>query len=212
MQDGGGVSAVPADFATADEVLSAIRNISRINHLKLIKAARIYAHGSIYADPRELRDDAISTAYLSASGDGGRRWPRGVDFISFLIMTMRGLASDSRRSAVRKSTVSNRVQAKDGAERYLLDGLEHATPSMESVELGAEESQHRFLEEEAALREVEQLCAADPEIDWVVRGIREGKPAHEIQEKSGMSKLKYDNAQKRWRRKSEKFFLGRRKS
>src|SRR5687767_1094812 len=176
MEDVGEESA-SIRYGTAEDVRSAIERLTDVDHLRLLKAARICIPGSAYANPRELVDDALSTPFLAAAGERGRHWPKHVDFIAFLVMTIKGLASDSRKSAVRRLTSSLVATDRDGVEVNRLDSLKFASPSLEHASIDEEELEESGAECETMLAEVERVCAKDPQIGWIVKGIRDGMSA-----------------------------------
>jgi DNA-directed RNA polymerase specialized sigma24 family protein len=191
-------------YPTAHEVRLAIECLTPADYIRLRMAARIYLGGSAYAEPRELVVDALATAYMAAAGAGGRRWKRGVDFMAYLVMTIRGLASDSRRSADRRWT------SRGSWEPAPPDSAALAMRSPEQERLADEERGGHEEQNDANLELVMNHFKNDPEVCWIIKGIMDGIPASRIQKQSGMTSTQYDSAQRRWRRGLDRLFPGRR--
>ena len=201
------------EVATADEVAQAVQALTDGDYVRLVKAARIKLGGTAYASAEDLVNEAVVTPFRAARGEGGRRWRKDVSFIAFLIMTIRGIASDSRRSATLRRTVSAQRVAKEGeGERDVFDALNLTVPSVEEQLLDDEQEQEREARNQKDFAAVDEFFRNDDEIQWIMIGIQEQKSPTDIQEISGMSKTQYESAQRRWRRGLEKLFPGRRKS
>lgn len=211
MQSGTACAESTSRLATAEEVEQAIQQLSAVDYLRLVKAARILMGGSSYATAEDLADEAIQTPHLAALGQGGRRWPKDVDFMSYLMMTIRGLASDSRNSARQRLTVSSRVPSRDGSnERDVFDDRRFSTLSPEESIVEGEDQEHSKQADDFCLSKIDERFKDDAEVQWIMRGLREDKGPREIQELSGMTKTQYESAQRRWRRGVEKLFPDRR--
>ncbi len=201
------------ELAAADEVAQAIQALTDADYVRLIKAARIKLGDTVYAGAEDLVNEAVVTPYRAALGEGGRRWPKDVSFVAFLIMTIRGIASDSRRSATQRRTLSAQMLTKEGqGERDVFDALYLTAPSVEEQLLDDEQEQEREARNQKDLTTVDEFFRNDDEIQWIMIGVQERMSPKDIQEMSGMSKTQYESAQRRWRRGLEKLFPGRRKS
>jgi hypothetical protein len=202
MQIGG--SADVSDLATAEEVQRAIRELGRADYLRLLKTARVKMGGSVFTDPAELVDQALLTPYKAASGEGGRRWKKSVNFVAFVMKTIQGLASDSRNAAERRLTVSNLMPGQEGEPDHdLFDKPGLATVSAEEqviTEVDAQLNEAAERARDAHLVKVKEHFRNDAEVGWIMRGIEEDKSAQEIQSLSGMSATRYATARRRWRR------------
>jgi len=197
------------DVATVEEVVHAIQSLTEADYDRLAEAAKIRMVGSAYTDPRDLVNDAVLTPYRAVLGQGGRRWKPEVDFIKYLFMTIKGLASDSRRSAEHRLTDSHRqLVREDGGERDFFESPDVATPSVERSALEEE----RHAERRRIVAKVQAAFAIDEQIQWIMMGIEEGMSAEEIQELSSMTRTEYETAHRRWRRGLAKVVPGRRQS
>lgn len=200
------VSSTSSEYATAEEVAEATDRLTPANYVRLHKAARIRVAGTAFTDANDLVSEAVATPYLAALGEGGRRWPRGVDFMAFLLKTIQGIASDSRRSEERRLTVSQRVRLPDGQERDLLTS--RVCPTTASPEdLILDDECHK--REDGALAAAREFFKDDPEILSIMKGIENDQSAKSIQESTGMSATQYETARRRWRRGLEKLSLQR---
>jgi DNA-directed RNA polymerase specialized sigma24 family protein len=190
-------------FATPEEVRVAIRSLTDADYVRLRQHARIALAGTTFSSADELLVHVLGTAYVAAHqcGGEGRRWTTAVGFMAYLIMTMRGVASDSRRSTRRRREVRN------GQGPDIEDSLQYAAPPPEQL-LVEEESRRDFAHVEET---VQAHFAADQQVGWVIRGIKTGTPARKIQLQAGMTKQDYDSAQRRWRRGLDFLFPGRRR-
>jgi hypothetical protein len=160
--------------------------------------------GTTFSRPDELIQHAVTTAFMAASGGEGRRWKKGIPFMAYLVMTIRGAASDSRRSVLRRREVSN------GEGPDLTDSLQFAAPPPEQIL--AEEEELRCAEwDSAAVRNVWNRFKEDEHVCWIIRGIINEVPAKRIQELSGMTATQYNTALRRWNRGLAALFPGRRK-
>lgn len=197
--------------ASPDELRQAIERLTAEELYKLTKAAGYYLFGSEYQNPSELLNDAILRAMNAAMGGHGRSWKRSVDFFSFLMMCMRGIASDSADSVGQKRTVR-------------IDALATETLSGEDV-LGAKGINHQGVEDqveekqETSLRRaiaksnsdaIDQFFKDDDNVSFIIMGYKDGMAAEEIRSVSGMSATEYDTAKRRFRRGLDKMFPGRR--
>lgn len=201
------------ELAAADEVAQAVQALTDADYVRLTKAARTKLGGTVYASAEDLVNEAVVTPFRAALGEGGRRWRKDVSFVAFLIMTIKGIASDSRRSATRRRTVSAQTMTKEGeGERDVFDALDLTAPSVEEQLLDDEQEQEWEARHQKDFTAVDEFFRNDDEIQWIMIGIQERKSPIDIQQISGMSKTQYESAQRRWRRGLEKLFPGRRKS
>lgn len=211
MQSGTAHAAKASRLATAEEAEQAIQQLTDVDYFRLVKVARLLIGGSSYGTAEDLAAEAIQTPYLAARGEGGRRWPKDVDFMAYLVQTMRGLASDSRKSATCRSTVSNRVPSRDGPDEHdLFDQPRFSSLSPEESAIEAEDEEDCQQADDSYLAKIDERFKNDAGVQWIIRGLKEDKSPGEIQELSGMTKTQYESAQRRWRRGVEKLFPDRR--
>lgn len=207
----------PPQRVSLAELAAAIEGLSEAERLRLSRKAGQLAYGTEYAEGQELMNEAVSRAMIAAAGvreDGrtGRAWPKGVDIVAFLSMTMRGLASDSHKSTGQK--VARRMQALGGDEgeenpELAEFGLNHPAVDEELIDRQEQETTHRLAEADVAL--IEAYFAQDEEVLAILEGEREGWSAQETRDFFGMSKTSYDTARTRLRRGLDKLMPGRRR-
>jgi hypothetical protein len=183
---------VTPDFATCDEVKAAIERLTNIEWIRLRKCAQTLAHGSLYRS-EDLVADAISSALAAASArqEGrkeGRAWRVDVPFIAHLMMTIRSMAFDERRSAASRST-----------ERGV-DLSEEQSPSVEDDLINMEALARAHELEVAWLEKLKQ----DPVVGGIIEGLGAGSRPQEIQARLGLTAAQYDAARKRLRQLTEK--------
>lgn len=196
------------ESASVDDIRQAIEALTPTESARLRRAARLCLAGSEYTDPQELLNEAVMRTYRAALGEQGRRWTRDVPFMAFLVMTMSGLADDSRKSAfMRKRKKSELADGEGMAERMAGQGHCHADVVSLAVEAG-----ERAEAEERAKQDMEKIdayFAGDAEIQWLLMGHKDKLSAAEIRDLSGMSLVTYASARRRFRRGLEKLFPGR---
>jgi DNA-directed RNA polymerase specialized sigma24 family protein len=179
-------------YATVSDVRDALQALTDADHCRLLSAARQWIAGTSFASAQDLVYDVLATAFEAAHDGPGRRWRTDVKFMAYLWMTMKGVASDSRRSARRWVRCLRQPD--------LADSLQPAARVPEQILVQEEESRH--------MENVWNYFRDDKQVCWVITGIREGLPARSIQQQSGMSSTEYDSAHRRWRRGLEKLAPG----
>jgi hypothetical protein len=189
-------------YPTVQELQIALSRLTDADHLRLRKAARIKMGGTPYRDPDELVAAAIETTISAARDQGGRRWKIGVPLMKHLFMTIRGIASDARRSNMAHPTLTGFFGPDADAALPVEDFF---APSAEDQVSALEEEQQLQQRIEAVIAAATTTFKDDPHMLWIIRGMLEGLSAREIRSLSGMSGTDYETAQRRWRR-----FLGRR--
>jgi hypothetical protein len=176
-------------YSTPDEVEAAAGQLGVADHLRLRRVARIAMHGTGLTDPAELIVEAVTTAYLAASKQGGRRWPKGVPFMAYLVMTIRGIASDARRS-FRWQALGENLDSEDDEGRTI-DLL--CAPSAEDTWADEQERSELAASVQAHFKD-------DPQILAIIEGLLQGMTAPEIRQQRGMTGTEYDSARRRMRR------------
>jgi hypothetical protein len=196
------------EFASVDDIRQAIEALTPADSARLRQAGKLCLAGSEYGDPDELLNEALARTFRAAQGEKGRQWSKDVAFMAFLIMTMSGLADDSRKSAyMRKRKKSEPADGVGTAEKMAGQGHCHADVVTLAVEAG-----ERVEAAERAKHDMERIDAfftGDAEIQWLLMGHKDGLPAAEIRELSGMNLVTYASARRRFRRGLEKLFPGR---
>lgn len=199
--------------ATHDEVASAIERLSDADLLRLEKAASILLGGTEYSNPRELLNEALARALQGGLGADGRHWPQGVPFTVFVKNAMKSIADTSRHSLHQTEEVLARdLVDPDSVAGDPIEVLAKGIPSVEAQALESEARQAKEEQEAADLAALNGHFNHDEQVEWIMMGIQDGIPAHEIQGLSGMTSTQYETAHKRFRRGLEKLFPGRRKA
>jgi hypothetical protein len=183
-------------YATPEEVSDALRRLSNAEWLRLRKAARVYAPSIPYSTPEELLRDTMTTAYLAAAGSQGRRWKLSVPFGAYLVMSMRGMASDARRSASRTYVLREIFQGDADEDSALLRSLELHAPSIEQTVLATEKEK----EAGGALEQLREHFQADPAISRLLELAAAGLPLNKIQQELAMTPTQYASMRRRLRR------------
>lgn len=196
------------EFASVDDIRQAIEALSSADSARLRQAGKLCLAGSEYADPDELLNEALVRALRAAQGQKGRRWSKEVAFMAFLIMTMSGLADDSRKSVYeRKRKKSKPIDGVGIAEKMAGQGHCHADVVTLAVEAGEnDEAAERASQD---MERIDAFFAGDSEIQWLLMGHKDGLPAADIRQLSGMNLVTYASARRRFRRGLEKLFPGR---
>ena len=195
-------------FATTEEIQCAIESLSKLDTARLKKAAYICLGGTEYQDAFELINESVSRAIA-----GTRPWPKAVPFMAFMIMTIKGIASDSRESNQQTKTDHLEVIAgEDANAETALDILGYSTPSITEQVIEFELSEEHLAKAQSYSDAVDEHFARDDEVNWIIMGIKDDQSAKNIRELSGMSNTQYDTARKRFRRGLEKIFSIRRET
>jgi hypothetical protein len=198
-------------YANIAEILAALRDLSDTDYVRLYEYARRKMHGT-HDCPEDLVSDAIASAFLAAQDEGGRHWPMNkVPFVIFLMMTMRGLAWDERRSLHHRMTCSGHFISGGLEPSNLASGfpLPSCSQSPPDLLIAQEDHMHKQGRDHALLKQVHERFSSDRGVQWIIFGIQEGLPARTIKEMSGMSNTEWATAQKRWNRGLNQLFPGR---
>jgi len=180
-------------FATVEEVRVAIEELSLEDLGRLRRTAAVLLQGSGYIAPEELLNETVQRAMEGASGMDGRRWPKRVPFMAFLVMTMKSIANASLESV-------------ETAVRGVTDPLDEASfgsmamPGTDVVCETAEESAALDGKAAATFSAIESHFARDEKVLMMVMHLREGRRAHEIQAEEGMTLTEYATVRRRLRR------------
>jgi DNA-directed RNA polymerase specialized sigma24 family protein len=150
-----------------------------------------------FAQLRSLRlpllnwSDLLNEAIVRAL-DGSRLWPPDVDFIVFLLQSIRSIASEQWRRIQRAPVTreADLAPADSGnIERASLDELGRHELTPEREVLAA-----------FALRDVMTIFRADQHANAILEGLAEGDSPTDIQHRTGMTPIQYASAQRRIRR------------
>lgn len=206
---------LPEDTATPDEIRHAIETLSKEDAYRLQKAAMLCLAGTEYQTAEEIINEAIVRTMNAANGLKGRRWPKRVPFIAYMIETLKGLASDSRGSSLQTKTESMDAMAVsiEGASvDDVLGRFEYYHQDIPTQAIEIEETQEHRDRAKADAEMIDTFFANDDEVKWIIMGHKDGLSVSEILQLADMTQLQYETARRRFRRGREKLFPGRRKS
>lgn len=203
-------SPTPEGATTIDDVRQAYEALTNDDLYRLLKLARVFLIGTEYTDPQGLLNEALMRTLRAANGEKGRRWPKDVPFMAFLVQTMRGLADDSLNSSHVRQTQDVEALATEALTADEALGLRgHAHPDFVTLAVEAEE---RSILSDRAKQDAARIDAyftGDEEVGWLIMGHKDDLKAAEIRDLSGMSQTQYETARRRFRRGLEKLFPGR---
>jgi hypothetical protein len=205
-----------AECASTDEIRHAIESLTPEESIRLRKVANYCLWGTGYSSPDDLLNEAVKRAMLAAAGQKGRKWPRDVPFVAFMIKTMQGLADDSMKSSAQRLTVSADAMAPEGSTMDealgAIPGRGYHHGDAVSMALEAQERQERYEAAKPDADAIDAFFAGDDEVGYLIMGKKDDMKPAEVREVSGMTQLQYDTAKRRFRRGLDKLFPGRRKS
>ncbi len=202
--------------ATLEELSQAIRQLTADDLRRLKRRGDQLAFGTQYAGGLELLGEAVARALIGASGSPrerlrGRVWRVEVSFAAFLMMTMKGLSTDSRGSLpVRVERRMEALTGDDGEDSAGMRQFDRCHASVEQDLVEREESEARLGRIDADARLIEHHFKDDTEVRAILEGEMADWPAWRVREDSGMTKLAYDTARTRLRRGVDKLMPGRR--
>ena len=202
--------------ATLEELSQAIRQLTADDLRRLKRRGDQLAFGTHYAGGLELLGEAVARALIGASGSPrerlrGRVWRVEVSFAAFLMMTMKGLSTDSRGSLpVRVERRMEALTGDDGEDSAAMRQFDRCHASVEQDLVEREESEARLGRIDADARLIEHHFKDDTEVRAILEGEMADSPAWRVREDSGMTKLAYDTARTRLRRGVDKLMPGRR--
>ena len=200
-------------LATPDDVCQAYEGLSDLELYRLHKAALIHLSGSDYSDPDEIINEAIIRTLKAANGGEGRRWPKNVPLIAYLIQVVRGLASDSRESEHQSKTdwLEAMVPA-DATTEDVLGHLDHHHSDALTNIIELELSIERQAKAKADADRIEAHFSQNPQVTLIILGRKDDLSPGEIMEMGEMTQTQYDTAMRRFRRGIEKIFSEKRPS
>lgn len=186
-------------LATPEEVAEAVRQLTELDYARLNAAAKIVMGGTDFNAPEELVKEVLTKTFLSANGEGGRRWKRNVPFMAFLHMTFKGMCSDQRKSVTKKRTalVADLAGDSDGEP---FDLIGQSLPAIDEELIEASDLEQRNDRASALLAKVNDFFKDDDQVQMIIMGAEDDLAAAEIRAISGMSQKEYDTAKKRLRR------------
>ncbi len=182
------------DVATAEEIVTALRQLSDGDLRRLEQLARLRVVGLHAMDWRDLLQEAITRLL-----DGSRRWPRKVPLIVFLRETMRSIAGDHWRRLENPVIV---------AESELTVNGETGAGTLDAA-VDPVASPERRISAAETLAHIEEAFRGDDDALRVMADMASGKSPKEIQTETGMNETQYASTQRRIRRGLTQKFPGR---
>ncbi len=202
--------------ATLEELGEAVQKLAGGELRRLARHGDQLVFGTRYTGGLELLCESIARALVGASGSPrerlkGRVWRQEVNFVAFLMMTMKGLASDSRGSLpVRVERQMEALTGDDGEESGAMRRAGLCSASVEDELVEREESEAHLRQVDADARLIERHFADDDEVRAILEGEKAGWPAERVRAEHGMTRRAYDTARTRMRRGVDKLMPGRR--
>lgn len=184
------MTAARRDVATVEECVEGLRRLSDDDLRKLGQVARIRAIGLHAVDwEADLLHEAIVRML-----DGRRKWPREVSLVTFLVETMRSIASDHWRRLENPVVRSESEVVADGeADGSVVGNAPDEAMQPERRAMAAE-----------TLAAIEALFGEDADALQVIDGMASGRSPREIQEETGMDATRYASTQRRIRRRVDR--------
>ena len=202
--------------ASLAELSDAIRQLTGDELRRLRRRGDQLVFGSCYASGLELLGEAVVRALIGASGSPrerlkGRVWRQEVGFAAFLMVTMKGLASDSRGSLpLRVERQMEALAGDDGGDAAAAFRPELSHASVEDALLEREESEARLCQVDADARLIERHLEDDEEVRAILEGEKQAWPPERVRAEFGMTRRAYDAARTRMRRGIDRLMPGRR--
>lgn len=200
-------------YATAEEICEAVERLNEAELGRIHRAAQYVLFGTEYTDPQELLGETVQRTLEGVGAKGGRHWPKDVDFVAYLIMTMQSIAEGSSSSISQSRTAHLEVMAgHDGDVELALAQEGFSSPDVVEQALELEETNERQARAVSDVALIEAHFASDEEIQFLIMGDKDGLQPNEIRVISGMDQTTYDTARRRFRRGLNTLMPGRRKS
>lgn len=150
-----------------------------------------------FAELRSLRLPLMSWSDLLNEAiarvlDGSRCWPPDVDFVVFMLQSIRSIASEQWRR-IERTPVTREADLSAGessnTERASLDDVGRTEVNPEREVLA-----------ERTVQDVMAIFRADRQATAILEGLAEGDTPADIQRRAGMTPIQYASAQRRIRR------------
>jgi hypothetical protein len=188
-----------SEYANADDVRAAIEDLSADDFARLRRAGEALLFGTEFSSPEELLNEAVRRAMDGACGVRGRRWPLDVNFMAFLIMSMRSLANASVKAPIQAMTDHIEDLAPDDAfDRFRLAAL--TAPGIDEILSDAMECKADDAQMASNWTSVENYFANDDEVMMILLRLGEGQRPRQIQVEEGMTETQYRTIRRRLRR------------
>lgn len=200
-------------YATAEEICEAVERLTVAEIGRIHRAAQYLIFGTEYTNPQELLNEAVQRTLEGVGVKEGRHWPKKVDFVAYINMTMQSIANGSSSSITQSRTTRlEAIAGHDGDVELALAQEGFSSPDVVEQALELEETNERQARAAADAALIEAHFANDEEIQFLIMGDKDGMTPSEIRAVSGMDQTTYDTARRRFRRGLNALMPGRRKS
>lgn len=181
----------PVQYATQRQAKTELDKLTNEDHVLLRQKAKNYISGTIYSEPADLLHEAFYRCLISK-----RQWPLHIDFISFIVNSMKSIASADRVSFSSKSVkLANTFEATLGPDAISVLGPKH--PSPEDLIIHREN-----LAVVVAMQDrLKIYFVGDSTARMIIDGWIGGLSSDELKLHHGMSDSKYNAARQRVYRK-----------
>ena len=184
------------------EIRDAFAALTAIDHVLLLKVARILCKRSGYDSPESLIGEAMLRVWIQ-----GRVWPKDrVEFVRFIIGVMRSISSAWRHSSLaRRTDYLGSMGATEDGDFDATQFLPSPEPSCEEETIQCEEDEIREKRAKELWEKLQEHFKNDAHVLWLIRQLEEhhlrgGKPPSETYEDAGFTKKGYETVRKRLRR------------
>jgi DNA-directed RNA polymerase specialized sigma24 family protein len=166
------------------EIRKEIASLTVGERTKLIKHAGYYSWSE---QPDELVQEVIYRVLA-----GKRKWPRGLEKVTFLTGVIKSIAGDRTRALNRESAALKKLKKEEmEKEKQRIAG-----------DKGAAE---RDAADEIDLERIMALFDDDLAAQQILRGMADGARGKDLQQASGLSPTEYESKRTKIRRRIEKF-------
>ncbi len=180
------------DLAAAEQ---AAAELSKNDFLYLYKVG-INLIESHELDPAPRNQEDLVAEAVARTLSGSRKWRRGVDFRYHLVQTMRSIASQWTRRAVRETEAGAQEYAEslwpEDEDEVVIAPWNHVASSLPSPE--------RLTVARDRVRRIEKHFAGEPISSQVIACLKLGMTGSETREETGMSQRDYATAMQKIRR------------
>ena len=168
-------------------VAAALAGLSDADFLRLRRFAELRSLRLPMLNWSDLLNETIVRAL-----DGSRLWPPDVDFMVFMLQSIRSVASEQWRR-VQRAPVTREADLPGGSP------TDDSRPSLD--DLGRDDrNPEREVIAERTLQDIMVIFRTDVRATAVLAGLANGDSPAQIQQRSGMTAIQYASAQRRIRR------------
>jgi DNA-directed RNA polymerase specialized sigma24 family protein len=208
------------EYYSLKEIHKIFQSITAAQKTRVVKAARVYAHKTIYG--RHGHEDLLQEAVTRVLEDR-RKWPRSVEVVTFLAGVMRSIASDwqdeDRGEYDDGKGFTNHPEGAGLDIEKIIAMFGDDPIAQKIIILEAQGFRGEELREKLGLAETEyenkrrkvlrrrekiEMFSDDPIAQKIIILEAQGFRGKELREKLGLTETEYDNKRKEIRRRLEK--------